>query len=85
MNPLYVTMLGALLRMGLLVLFGSLIEKGVWTQGQVETLALGIAGVVATAAWALWNHYRTRLKFLAALSSPVGTTEQEVETKAGLR
>lgn len=85
MDPLYVTMLGALLRMGMLLLFGSLIEKGIWTQGQVETLAVGVAGALATALWALWNHYKTRLKFLAALQAPAGTAEDTIDAtvKAG--
>lgn len=85
MNPLFVTMLGSVLRMVMLIWFGSLIERGVWTAGQVETLAIGVAGALATAVWALWNHYKTRLKFLAALDSPVGTTEAEVAAKAGVR
>lgn len=79
MNPLLVTMLGSLLRMGLLGLFGGLIQKGVWTEGQVETLAVGLAGFLATALWALWNHYKTRLKFLQALQAPAGTPEQELQ------
>ena len=85
MNPLIVTMLGAVLRMGLLGLFATLIEKGIWTEGQVETLAVGLAGFLATAIWALWNHYKTRLKFLTALDMPPGTTEAKVNAtlKAG--
>ena len=78
MNPLFVTMLGSALRMLMLIWFGSLIERGVWTADQVGALALGVAGALATAVWALWNHYKTRLKFLAALQAPAGTPEQEL-------
>jgi hypothetical protein len=81
MNPLFVTMLGSALRMLMLIWFGSLIERGVWTADQVGALALGIAGALATAVWALWNHYKTRLKFVVALESPLGTTEAEVVAK----
>ena len=81
MNPLVVTMLGSLLRMALLGLFAGLIQKGVWTEGQVEAVAVGVAGFLATAVWALWNHYKARLKFVEALASPLGTTEAEVLRK----
>jgi len=83
MNPLFVTMLGSLLRMALLGVFAGLIDRGVWTQGQVEALAVGLAGFAATACWALWTHYKTRLKFLEALASSVGTTEAEIVAKVG--
>jgi len=74
-------MLGSLLRMVLLGIFATLIEKGVWTEGQIETLAVGLAGFIAVAVWALWNHYKARLKFLTALESPAGTTEAHVNEK----
>lgn len=87
MNPMIITMLGSLLRAVLLGWFATLIERGIWTQDQVELLAIGIAGFVATWGWALWKHYRSRLKFLTALESPVGTTEaainEKVKTGAG--
>jgi hypothetical protein len=85
MNPLFVTMLGSLLRMALLGVFGGMIQRGVWTEAEVTSLALGLAGFLATAIWALWNHYRTRLKFLMALEAPLGTREDEIDAviKAG--
>jgi len=85
MKPLVVTMLGAALRMLMLIWFGSLIERNVWTEGQVETLALAVAGATVTACWALWNHYKARLKFLTALEAPLGTREDEIDAviKAG--
>lgn len=86
MAQLLTIMLGALLRMLLLGAFAALIERGVWTTGQVEQVAIGLAGFIAVACYALWNHYKNRLKFLTALESPVGTTETTIEKKvaAGL-
>lgn len=78
MNPLYVTMLGAVLRALLLALFGGWIQQGIWTTGQVEQLALGLAGFLATVVWVLWIKYKDRLHFTAALQTPEGTTENEV-------
>jgi hypothetical protein len=86
MAQLLTIMLGALLRMLLLAAFGALIQRGVWTTGQVDQLALGLAGFISVACWALWNHYKNRLKFLTALETPAGATECEVVAKvnAGL-
>jgi hypothetical protein len=74
-------MLGALLRMLLLGAFAALIERGVWTSGQVEQVAIGLAGFIMVAAYALWNHYKNRIKFLTALETPPGTTEAHVDEK----
>jgi uncharacterized membrane protein YqaE (UPF0057 family) len=71
-------MLGAALRAILLGLCGGLIEKGIWTTGQVEQLALGLAGFFATVVWILWIKYKDRLHFDAALQTPAGTTESEI-------
>ena len=86
MAQLLLIMLGALLRMLLLAAFGALIQRGVWTEGQVEQLAVGLAGFLVVAGYALWNHYKNRLKFLTALETPAGTTEADVlaKVKAGL-
>jgi hypothetical protein len=81
MYQLILTMLGALLRMLLLGWFATLIERGVWTEGQITTLATGLAGFILVAIWALYKHYRARLKFLTALESPVGTDEATILAK----
>ena len=81
MTQLIVTMLGALLRMLLLGWFATLIERGVWTEGQITTLASGLAGFIGVACWALWKHYKNRIKFLTALESPVGTDEATILAK----
>jgi hypothetical protein len=74
-------MLGSLLRMLLLGLFGALIQRGVWTADQVGQLAAGLAGFIAVAAWALWKRYHDRLKFLTALEMPAGTSEATIKAK----
>lgn len=74
-------MLGSLLRMVLLGIFAALIERGVWSKDQVEQIAIGLGGFFITAIWALWNHYKTRIKFLTALESPAGTSEEHVILK----
>jgi hypothetical protein len=86
MQQLIMIMLGSLLRMLLLAASGALIERGVWNQDQIGQIATGLAGIIVVGAWALWTHYKSRLKFLTALESPVGTTEADVHAKikAGL-
>lgn len=81
MNPMIVTMLGSLLRALLLAAFGGLIDRGIWSTDQVEWLAVGLAGFVLTWGWALWKHYKSRIKFLTALETPAGATEAEVVAK----
>lgn len=81
MYQLAVIMLGSLLRMLLLGLFAGLIERGVWTTNQVEQVAVGVAGFICVAAYALWNHYKSRIKFLTALETPPGTTEAHINEK----
>ena len=81
MAELIVIMLGSLLRMLLLGAFGALIQRGVWTEAQVGDLAVGLAGFISVAAWALWKRYHDRLKLLTALESPAGTTEAHIDEK----
>jgi hypothetical protein len=69
MAQLLTIMLGSLLRMLLLGAFGALIERGVWTTGQVEQVAVGLAGFISVAAWALWRRYHDRLRFLTGFLS----------------
>jgi len=78
MSQLIVTLLSSLLRMVLLGWFATLIEKGVWTEGQLTSLATGLAGFIVVAGYALWNHYRNRVKLLTALEAPPGTTEAAI-------
>ena len=81
MKQLLIIMLGAVIRMLLLGVFATLIERSVWTTGQVEQVSIGLAGFICVAAYALWNHYKSRIKFLTALETPPGTTEAHVEEK----
>lgn len=81
MPALLVTMLTALFRMLMLLAFGALIERGVWTTGQVEQLAVGVGGAVFVGLWALYNHYRQRIRFLTALETPAGADEKYIDKK----
>jgi hypothetical protein len=74
-------MLGSLLRMLLLGVFGALIERGVWTTDQIGQVAVGLAGFISVAAWALYKRYHDRLKFLTALESPPGASEAHILEK----
>lgn len=38
-----------------------------------------VAGLLMTVGWALWTRYRGRLKFLAALDLPSGSTEADAK------
>ena len=64
----------------------TLADRGVWTEGQVEQLAVGLAGFIAVACYALWKRYKDRITLLTALETPAGATEAEVVAKvnAGL-
>jgi len=81
MAQLIYTMLLALFRIAVFGICGSLIERGIWTDGQVEQLAVGLFGFLVAAVWALWTHYKSRIKFLTALQLPAGTNEKAVDAK----
>ena len=81
MYQLIVIMLGSLFRMLLLAAFGALVERGVWNQDQIGQIAAGLAGLVVVGGYALWNHYKNRIKFLTALEMPPGTTEAHINEK----
>jgi hypothetical protein len=69
--------IGSILRWALMLGVAFLVKRGIWTSseagGYVE------AGVVALLAlgWALWNQYKSRVKFLTALM-PGPKTEDDV-------
>ena len=81
MYQLIVTLATALIRMLLIGWFATLIERGVWTEGQLTSLAAGLAGFLVVAGYVLWNHYKNRIKFLTALETPAGTTEAAIVAK----
>ena len=79
MNPLLQEFLGALFRQLLQGVFASLVTYGVLTEDQSAKMLIGAVGMLLTLVWVLWVKWISRLKFVTALISPVGTTERAVE------
>lgn len=83
MNPLLIQAIGSILRAGLMALAGYLVNWGIWTNDEagqyVGAAALALIGL----GWSLWQKYRSRLKFLAALQAPVGTDEKDLQVPVG--
>lgn len=83
MNPLLQAALGAILRWGLAFLAGYLVKIGIWTGTEADTYVTAGALAVLALAWSLWQKYRARLKFLAALDAPAGTDESDLKVPKG--
>lgn len=88
MNPIWLEILGVALRWALSSISGYLVANHILTADQqdrftgaiVEHALLWAPGAVAL-AWGLWARYRGRVKFLTALESPAGTTEEGVKAR----
>ena len=78
MNPLFVSILGSFIRWGLTILATWLVQHGVWTSGDATGYVSGLTLGLITLCWALWNRYKSRIKFLTALEAPAGASEQHV-------
>lgn len=80
MNPVLSAALGSILRWGLAFLAGYLVKAGIWSGAEAETyLTAAVLGLLGL-GWSLWQKYHDRIKFLAALDAPSGTTEQALKT-----
>lgn len=81
MNPVLSAALGAILRWALAFLAGYLVKAGIWSgteaEGYVAAAVLGLLGL----GWSLWQKYKSRIKFLAALNAPAGTPERLLDTR----
>lgn len=81
MNPVLSAALGSILRWALVFLAGYLVKAGIWSGAEAETYVtaavLGLLGL----GWSLWQKYKSRIKFLAALNAPKGTTEADLDTR----
>jgi hypothetical protein len=85
MNPIWLEILGVVLRAALSALSGYLVEHHIatadqtdrWTTAIVEHAVLWAPGAAAL-AWGLWARYRGKQKLLVALSSDVKMSENEV-------
>ena len=78
MNPLFVSIMGSFIRWGLTILAAWLVDHHVWSSGEATSYVTGLTLGVVTLAWALWNRYKSRIKFLTALELPGGSSEQHV-------
>jgi len=64
--------IGAVIRAGLFVVAGWLVEHGVWTKDQanqyVVSLSTALAIMIVTLAWTIFQKYKSRLKLNVALA-----------------
>lgn len=81
MNPVLAAALGAILRWALAFLAGYLVNAGVWKPDEAETyVAAAVLGLLGL-GWSLFQKYKARIKFLAALNAPAGTSEATLDTR----
>ncbi len=81
MNPLYVDLLGSLIRWLLASAVGWFVAHGIWTQDQAATAVAVLATAIVSLGWTLWKTYGKRLKIVTALALPSGCTERDVEAQ----
>lgn len=82
MNPLAQAAIGSVIRFALAGLAGWLVSHGIWTQADstiyVEAAALGVVSL----GWGLYQKYKSRLRFIAALQLPAGASEEDAHLEA---
>lgn len=81
MNPLLIAALGSILRWALAFLAGYLVNAGIWTSDESSQYVGAAALAILTLAWSLWQKYKSRIKFLAALDARAGTSEANLDTR----
>lgn len=86
MNPLVLEFLGVVVRWLLTSVGGYLVAQHILTADQSDRFSNALvehfllsAPAAAGLLWGLWVRYRGRIKFLTALESRPGTTEQQVK------
>ena len=84
MNPLLQSALASIARAILIGSSGFLVQRGIWSQSAAETYMTALSLFVVGLGWSLWEKYKSRIKFLTALESPVGTTEAKVNSVIAL-
>lgn len=80
MNPLVLEAVGAVVRWGLALLAGYLVDHRIWTAEQSERYVGAAALAVVPILWSLYRKYKNRLKLLAALSTPQVISESKLES-----
>lgn len=58
MNPLIQAALGSVLRWGLTIAAGWLVNAGVWSSGEATTYVAGAVLGLLALGWSLWEKYR---------------------------
>ena len=81
MNPLLQAALGSILRWGLAFLAGFLVNAGIWKADEAESYIGAAAVGLLAIVWSLWQKYKARIRFLAALDSPKGTDEGDIDVR----
>lgn len=86
MDPFLKSLLGSFFRWLFTGAAAWLVSRGVIDAGGSAELLTGAVAAAMTLTWAIWTRYKSRIKFLTALESPVGTSEADVKAKvaAGL-
>ena len=76
------SILGTFLRAVLASVGGWLIAKGYVTEADWNSLLTGGIMALAAVLWGIWQKYKSRLTFLAALDLPAGSSEEEAKVKS---
>lgn len=81
MNPVLAAALGSILRWALAFLAGYLVKAGIWTGSEAEAyVAAAVLGLLGL-GWSVWQKYKSRIAFLAALNAPAGTPEANLDVR----
>lgn len=81
MNPILQAALGSILRWVLAIGAGYIVKAGIWTDNDAQTYVLAGSMAILALAWSQWEKYKSRVKFLTALATPYGTTENILNWK----
>lgn len=79
MGAVLMDILAGLLRYVLAGVISWLITNGIATEAQTTQVIAGLASAIALVGWMVWNKYRARVKLLTALTTPKGTTVDELK------
>lgn|ERR1017187_139179 len=81
MNPIYITVVGSLLRWLLAIGAGYLVKHGLLESTDVKHWIAGITMALLAIGWSVWQKYHSRVKMLTALTMPEGSTENQLNTQ----
>lgn len=89
MDPLVVELVASAVRWLMAVVGGYLVAKHVINADQADRLTSDIVNhallalpIVVSLLWSAYAKYRGRLKFIAAVEAPAGTSETEINAAA---